>query len=287
MTEPSKAASIPPVAHWFQEGFHRFLGRYLSRHFHAVAVVHDARPDLGGDSPHALRPDESVIVFGNHPSWWDPLIGHFLNRQLFTGRQFYAPIDADALKQYQVFEKLGFFGVQQSGTMSGSDSATSQSARLGASTFLKVSNLILAKNDSALWITPEGRFADARDRSESLMPGLAHLCHRNRRGQAIAMALEYVFWDERLPVCLARFSEPISFADNADWSKADWMRNLTDTMRSNQDALAQVAIARDSKPLDNLLAGKTGAGGIYDGFRRVKSWIKREPFQPRHGNQFQ
>jgi 1-acyl-sn-glycerol-3-phosphate acyltransferase len=261
--------SIPPVADWFQNGFHRFLGGYLKRHFHAIAVDRTARPDNDG----GLIPNEPVIVFGNHPSWWDPLIGHFLNHSLFGKRQFFAPIDSQALQKYKVFGKLGFFGVDLE-------------KRSGASEFLSTSQQILARPDSALWITPEGRFTDARDASETLMPGLSHLCHRHTSGCAVAMALEYVFWDERSPVCLARFSKPIALADHSEWDKSQWNDHLTEVMRENQRKLAVLAIARDSAPLDNLISGKTGAGGIYDLMRRSKSWVTGKSFQSRHGSQF-
>ena len=97
----SKTTSVPHVAGWFQNGFHRFLRRYLKRHFHTIAIDRDSRSSLIVDD------DQPLIVYGNHPSWWDPLIAHFLNRSLFPNRQFYAPIDADALEQYKVFANLG------------------------------------------------------------------------------------------------------------------------------------------------------------------------------------
>jgi hypothetical protein len=135
-------------------------------------------------------------------------------------------------------------------------------------------------------MTPEGRFADARDHDAAIMPGLSHLCHRQTSGSAVAMAIEYVFWDERLPVCLARFSDPVSLRDHPEWTKAQWNDQLTRLMRDNQAQLAKVAIARQSEPLDILLEGKTGAGGTYDVMRRASSWIKGERFRGQHGNQF-
>lgn len=264
-------AAVPKVADWFQNGFHRFLRPYLGRHFHAIAVAQGSRPDetvLGEDS------EGSVIVFGNHPSWWDPMTGHFLNQQLFAGRQFYAPIDAEALEKYRVLAKLGFYGVQLNHSS-------------GAAAFLKSSNKILDHGQAALWITPEGRFADVRDHDSDLMPGLAHLCHRRNTGHAIAMAMEYVFWDERLPVCLVQFGTPIALDAHESWSKADWATELSNQLRENQNELASLAITRDSKHFENLLAGRTGAGGIYDGFRRAKAWMTGKTFESRHGKQFQ
>ncbi len=259
---------LPPVPKWFQDGFHRFLRPYLGRHFHAVGI---ARESLSGA---IVDSGEPLVVYANHPSWWDPLLAHFLNRGLFPNRQFRAPIDAAALAKYKAFAKLGFYGVQ-----------TETAA--GAAEFLKHSKRILESPDSALWLTPEGRFADSRDHAAELMPGLAHLCSRRRDGVALPVALEYVFWDERLPVSLVRLGEPLRIADHLDLDKVQWNDLLTRHLRENQDRLKQLAIARSSEPFDNLLVGHRGAGGIYDLFRRLKTMGTGKKFRAQHGKQFE
>ncbi len=258
---------VPKVPAWFQNGFHRFLNPYLRRHFHAIAVEQDSRVDMD------LVSGQSLLIYGNHPSWWDPLIAHFLTNRLCPGRQFFAPIDAVALEQYQVFAKLGFYGVRLN-------------TSTGAAAFLKRSNAILDQPNSALWLTPEGRFTDARDSGNALMPGLAHLCSRRSSGLVMSFALEYLFWNERLPVCLVRFGTPIRIADHTDKSKEDWNKFLTQSLRSNQVQLAKLAMARDSEPFDNLITSGGGAGMSYDMFRRVKSWLRGRRFQAQHGEQF-
>ena len=77
MTTPD----APAVPSWFQNGFHRFLRPYLKRHFHAIAIVRQSRFES------AVATGLPLIVYANHPSWWDPLIAHFLNRTLFPSRQ--------------------------------------------------------------------------------------------------------------------------------------------------------------------------------------------------------
>lgn len=254
---------LPPIPAWLQNGFHRFLGPYLRRHFDSIAV------DRDGPIVESQLADAPLIVYGNHPSWWDPLIAHYLNHRLLPTRQFRAPIDAIALEQYGVFRKLGFFGVQMN-------------RRSGAAAFLKTAAAIAASHEDALWITPEGRFADVRDHSASLMPGVAHLCHRTPRGHAVAMAMEYVFWNERLPVCLIRFSRPISLAEGAGHSKEDWQSIIESNLRTTQTELAARAIARDPDAFKPLVTGKSGSGVVYDNFRRFKSWFTRSKFQARH-----
>ncbi len=235
------ASNVPHVPGWFQGGFHSFLRPYLKRHFHAIAVERQSRCE---DSLDEAAP---LIVYGNHPSWWDPLVAHFLNQTLFPNRQFYAPIDAEALEQYRVLGKLGFYGVRLNTTS-------------GAAAFLKQSMAILGHGGTAIWITPEGQFADARDHSVELMPGLAHLCTRMNDGWALPLALEYVFWDERLPVCLAKLGDPVLIADHRHLTKVELSDVLTSRLRRTQQELAQLSGARSSAAVRQLVAGNSWCG---------------------------
>ncbi|MCM2374244.1 lysophospholipid acyltransferase family protein [Aporhodopirellula aestuarii] len=267
-TGKSSEGVIAPPAAWFQNGFHRFLDSYLKRHFHAIAFE---RTDMPAAISRNLN--EPVIVYCNHPSWWDPLLAHYVNRKLFAPRQLYAPIDAAALKKYQVFEKLGLFGVELHSSH-------------GAAAFLKTTAELFRRSGTALWLTPEGRFTDVRDDQAELMPGLSHLCSRTDRGLVVPMSLEYAFWEERLPECLIRFGEAASLAEYANRSKAQWAEDLTARLRDNQAKLAELVIARSAEPFENLLHGKSGASGIYDWARRLKSWMSFHRFDAAHGDKF-
>lgn len=247
-------SEVPRVPAWFQNGFHQFLQRYLRRHFHRIGVHHSWGDQVPNDNALPL------IVYGNHPSWWDPLIAHFANRCLFPGRQFYAPIDAASLQQYRVFEKLGFFGVQLG-------------SRRGAEAFLKQSLAILGSGHTALWMTPQGRFVDPRDPAVPLRPGLAHLCTRLHKGWVIPVAIEYLFWDERLPECLIHLGAALRVEEFTDLSKSRWRDLLASRLDESQRRLAELTVARSFEPFDSLLGGRVGPGGWYEAARRVKAWL--------------
>ncbi|GAA5504774.1 lysophospholipid acyltransferase family protein [Novipirellula caenicola] len=264
----SDDAMRPDVSGWLSRGFHRFLTPYLRRNFHSIAMMRDSLA-------HAAVPEgEPLILCANHPSWWDPLTAQFLNQHLFPTRQFFAPIDAAALEQYRVFAKLGFYGVKLHSSE-------------GAAAFLKQSRAILHSGDAALWLTPEGRFADVRDHSAVLMPGMAHLCARMQSGYVLPIAIEYVFWEERLPECLFRVGEPFRIADHPQASKMDWQTRLTERMRENQSVLSERVIARDSQAFENILSGARGAGFVYDSMRRIKALVTGRRFKASHGNKLQ
>jgi 1-acyl-sn-glycerol-3-phosphate acyltransferase len=255
----------PTVSPLLVSMFGRYCERYLARHFHAVRLSKAQRPDRRALS------GKPLIVYFNHPSWWDPLICLRLAAQLFPDRTHYGPIDAKALGKYKFFEKLGFFGVE-GGT-----------AR-GARRFLAASQEILARPDSALWIAAEGRFTDPRERPVRLRSGIGHLATRIRDAVLLPLAIEYPFWEERHPEALARFGAEIPTGD-ADLGAADWTPILEDGLESALDNLSREALGRDTLRFEVLLGSSAGVGGVYDVWRRVKSRFRGETFRPDHGGE--
>lgn len=240
----------------------------MAKRFHALRI---ARRGL---QPQAV--EGPLVVLLNHPSWWDPLVSMVL-LDLFPGRRHTAPIDATALRGYRFFERLGFFAVDP-GTIR------------GAAAFLRTSLGILAEPATALWITGQGRFVDPRDRPVKLEAGVAHLSRRLGsppdggpvKGAIVPLALEYPFWEEKLPEALAFFGEPIAIAGGPA-TVAGWLALLEERLERAQDALAIPARARDAEAFDVVLAGRAGVGGVYDLWRRWKARLRGERFRAGHG----
>ncbi len=245
--------------------FVRYTNYYLRRHFHTVRVAH-------ADLPVPPSVDRPMIVFLNHPSWWDPLVAICLAFHCFPGRTPYAPIEAGALQQYQFFSSLGFFGVEP-GT------------RQGATTFLRVGESVLSQPATALWVTPGGQFSDPRIRPVVLRSGLAHLVRRIPHGVLYPLAIEYPFWEERTPEALARFGTPIVIDQEGDRSATEWTLLLSQRLAATQDALAHDASQRNQAAFSILLRDACGVGGIYDGWRRIRAYLQGTTFRPEHGTQ--
>src|ERR1700760_2266527 len=85
---------------WF---FRRVARRYFRRHFRSVMVQHLAL---------LCEAQGPLIVYGNHSSWWDPLLMILLAHAAQPGRRHYAPMDAAALQRYPIFRRLGIFPVE-------------------------------------------------------------------------------------------------------------------------------------------------------------------------------
>lgn len=241
--------------------FTRIMTQALARDFHAVRVSGQLpEPPSGGPA----------VIYANHPSWWDPALFAVLTRRCFSGRRGYGPIDVEALARYRFMSRIGLFGVQSAGSS-------------GGARFLRTSLRILDDPRSLLWITPEGRFVDPRERPVRLRPGLAHLARRSPSAIFVPMALEYVFWTERQPEALCRFGEPVAAAAQPRLDLPGWSALLHERLTRTMNALAEDAMTRDPARFRVLLRGRSGIGGVYDLWRRARAAMRHERFRPEHG----
>jgi 1-acyl-sn-glycerol-3-phosphate acyltransferase len=245
---------LPTRTQWLYGGFAWYAGRMIRKHFDVYAL------EESSIDWHNIPIDVPVIVYANHPSWWDPLVAVTLHEARFGDRGFYAPIDAEAIKKYEIFRRLGFYPLQLN-------------SRRGAVDFLERSKAILNAKSTAIWLTPEGRFTDARDHAQPLMPGLAHLVHRIDRVLAIPLALEYVYLNERKPCLLMRLAKPVDSQQFHDADKATVATKLEDAFRENQRQLAELVVARSLKPFSILKQSPRRPGNMYDISRTLKSWL--------------
>ena len=254
--------AVPRVSPWWFRFAARYGHRYAARHLHAV------RRSLAGGLPNLG--DGGAVVYLNHPSWWDPLVMLVMAQRIWPERRHFAAIDAAALGRYRFMESLGFFGVER-GTLA------------GARRFLEVSRAILADPRAMLWLTPQGRFADPRERPVALAAGLGRLACRTSNVALVPVAIEFPFWQERTPECLFRFGPVQRRAPDDDSTAAAWSERLALALEATQDALAAEAQGQRAADFETLLHGAAGVGGVYDAWRRLKAHVRGERFHAEHG----
>jgi 1-acyl-sn-glycerol-3-phosphate acyltransferase len=266
-----EAPLIPPVegarrvsaldrrSHILFRLFGLYLRWYFYRSFHAVRIARDGLPPATAGRP--------LIVYSNHPSWWDPAVYILLCNKLFPERAGFGPMDSAALGKYRVLERMGVFGVPQDDPR-------------GAAIFLRTSLAVLARPAAMLWITAEGEFTDHRSRPIVLRPGLAHLARRVPHAVIVPLALEYGFWNESRAEALIRFGAPVQppAADGV----AAWNARLTEALTETMDALAVQSMARNPGLFQPLVRGGAGIGGIYDLWRRARAVAAGQRFDPSH-----
>jgi 1-acyl-sn-glycerol-3-phosphate acyltransferase len=224
--------------------FHVYLFWYVGRHFRALRAANAAR------IPETIRkhPERTIVVL-NHPSWWDPLTCMLLSRSLSPRADHYAPMDAGELRRYKFFSRLGLFPVEP---------ATPR----GAVQFLRAGGTILSTPNSVLWVTPQGSFTDIRQRPPVLRSGVASLIARSQPVTLLPLALEYVYWNERLPEILANWGEPVQFSTTGE-DTATIHATIVTALAAAQEELAGLAATRDPAAFTTLLSGRRGMGSIY------------------------
>ncbi len=236
-----------------------YLRWYFWRGFDAVRVSRTGLASLPANRP--------VILYTNHPSWWDPALFILLSDKLMPDRVSFGPMDAKALGRYGLLRRFGVFGIDLDQPR-------------GAARFLNVSLRVLSRPASALWITAEGAFTDPRLRPVRLRPGLAHLARRVEGAVLIPLAIEYTFWNERKPEALVRFGKPLEAGRGR--SVAEWTVLLEQELTAGMDVLASESAARDPTLFVPLLSGTAGVGGIYDIWRRLGAWSRGRRAQLSH-----
>jgi 1-acyl-sn-glycerol-3-phosphate acyltransferase len=237
----------------------------MRRHFHAIRVSNAERFRRMDDRP--------LIVFLNHASWWDPLTCISLSGTLMRDQEHYAPMDAEMLAHYRFFRRLGLFPVEMN-------------TAHGAAQFLRTADAIFTKCNTVLWVTPQGQFADVRARPTVLKPGLGALAARLAAGPRCAtflpLAIEYTYWNERLPEILLRVGEPVQVDAGARYTTDDWTEILGSALTTTQDELAELSLARDASPFTAIAAGGVGVGGMYALWQRLRANVGGQRYVAEH-----
>jgi 1-acyl-sn-glycerol-3-phosphate acyltransferase len=256
---PNETSPAPPSQRLL-DIFGRYADGYLRRHFHSARLLKSGAPEPVPGMP--------LVIYLNHASWWDPLVCLLLARRFFSQRRSYAPISAEALGRYRFFTKLGFFPVEQNPR--------------GAAQFLRQAEAVLQSDRAALWLTPQGRFVDLRTRPLQFHRGLGHVATRVERAAFMPVALEYVFWEERLPEILVSFGQPLVISADHALGVDDATQLFEVALATVQDHLATAAQRRDPREWHPLLHGRAGVGGVYQFWNRARARLRGERYLAAH-----
>jgi hypothetical protein len=260
VSRDNKTVRLPQVSQARLKLFTLSNKSYLRRHFRRIAVLKSGLPRIFS---------QPTVVYLNHPSWWDPLVCLFLSRCFFADRVSFAPMDAAMLERYGFFRHLGFFGVERD-------------AIRGASNFLRTSRALLASSRNMLWITPQGRFADVRERPLRLQTGLATIAGTLPGVVFVPLAMEYSFWTESRPEILVSFGRCLTFNGKRRIGTAQCNHILSDALEDTQDNLATAVCRRNPRDFLTIHRGQQGGNRIYDVSRRLKAWARGQSFAAEH-----
>jgi 1-acyl-sn-glycerol-3-phosphate acyltransferase len=252
---------VPPISAPMLKFFRRIVLRYVRRHFHGVRLSGLTRVKFDTNP---------LIIYANHSSWWDPMVSILLAGEFMPERSHYAPMDSEALARYRILRKVGIFPVEM------------KSLR-GAAQFLRTGEAIV-ESGGVLWVTPQGRFVDSRVRPLEFKPGLATLAARvsSTAGACtvLPLAIEYPFWDERLPEVLLNFGVPVSVASGE--APEELETRLVEALDRTMVELCELAVSRNSGVFTTLSKGAVGVGGVYAFGKRLKALLLQRPYRGEH-----
>jgi 1-acyl-sn-glycerol-3-phosphate acyltransferase len=171
--------------------FFRWLTR---RRFHTLAI-------RGVDHLRQLPEDRPILLFCNHTNWWDGLIIYLLTRQM-PHKAAYCMMEEKQLKYYRFFTWLGAFSVDLSSPL-----------RSAAS--LRYAQRLLQKNESAIWIFPQGKLSRPSDPVE-IRPGTDYLAKSSPHALLVPVAMRYEFFREDRPNVLIEVGRPFAAVDSSE-----------------------------------------------------------------------
>jgi 1-acyl-sn-glycerol-3-phosphate acyltransferase len=131
----------------------------------------------------ALGGDQPVLVYANHPGFWDGLVLHELATA--WGREPFCMVEAQNLKRFPFLARLGAFSIRP-----GEPASTAESFRYARS--------LLERPRAALFVFPQGRLSVPGSGPLLLQRGVEVLARRSGV-PCVPLALRYAFLDSERP----------------------------------------------------------------------------------------
>jgi 1-acyl-sn-glycerol-3-phosphate acyltransferase len=242
--------------------FETYTTHRLTRSFHTVYLYGPA-PQIPGQD------NVPLIVVCSHSGWWDVLLGLHVAGTVIR-RDYYGVMDADQLRRYAFFRKLGMIGVDR-----GSLAEAREFIQYGAN--------LLRGTSRALFLTPQGELASLRRRPVRFQPGLAHLVAAVGECHLLTLVFHQEFWQEPTPEAFISYSPVRRISAGADFSRRAFLRNEEQILEAQIDRLLLDAESRDPSRFRVGLKGGSGASSIYDFTRSLAARLRSQSVPLEHG----
>jgi len=226
------------------ELIYRLLIRYpLWSFFERVRVqIHGPLP----------RPaDGPLIIYLNHPAWWD---GHmcFLIDRLLLRHSFdcYLMMEDKQLRAYRFFTWCGAFSVSRSDPESANTSIN------------YIARLLRERRGRGLYIFPQGTITPNDRRPIEVYAGAARVVEQVGAATMLPVALRYEFRGEQRPEALMRIGPAHHVAAPID--VAALTTEVGQRLSESADALRDEALNGRFAGYTTLLRGRPGVNRVFD-----------------------
>ncbi|MBC8076789.1 MAG: lysophospholipid acyltransferase family protein [Chloroflexales bacterium] len=200
----------------------------------------------------ALPQHGPLIVYLNHPGWWDGymcfLIARKLLRQRFDG---YIMMEEPQLRAYRFFSWCGAFSIDRS------------SPRAAARSVAYISRVLRERRERALYIFPQGEIAPNDRRPLTIFSGLAHIVRRVGGATLLPVALRYEFRGEQRPEAFMLLGPAHRAEANCDVRALN--RSVAARLTESVDTLRDLVLAEQLAGFQTLVRGRPGVNRVFDG----------------------
>lgn len=207
---------------------------------------------LDGGIPHA----GPLIVYMNHPSWWDGYMAFVLNRVVLRSRfQGFAMMEEAQLRRYRFFSWSGAFSVHR------------QDARSAMRSVAYIGRVLAERRARCLYVFPQGEITPNDRRPLEIFGGVAHVVRRCGGATLWPIALRYEFGGEQRPEAFLRAGAPHYAPPTAN--SHELTADISARLTAACDALRQEYISGDLGGYRTLLRGRTGTNRAFDAARAL------------------
>lgn len=220
--------------------FYALVQPALRRTFHRVA--------LAGPPPAADLP---LVIYSNHPSWWDGYIAFLLARVVWR-RDGYLMMEEPQLERYSFFRYCGVFGVDRRRPRQGW-----QAVRYAAALLDRPARLV--------WIFPQGVITPNDRRPLVTFAGAAHIACLAAPVRCLPVALRFEFLQEQRPVALVRVGAAHVVAPGT--SARALHREMDARLTAELDALREDVLRDTTATYTTVLAGRASVNVRWDRWR--------------------
>jgi len=182
----------------------------------------------------SIEPDQPVIYFMNHSSWWDGLLLYHA-AQLTSRGDHYVMMEEEQLRQYAFFRKLGAYSINK-------ENASSIRTSLQYTTELLHSG-------KRVWIFPQGEILHQDARPIEFRPGIGLLLRRSPRAVAVPVTLCHGMVQHDLPEISMQVGTPV-IEDWKTWKSEEIATRLSKVLERqlNDHKSELVRIGQGSLP---------------------------------------
>ena len=229
-----------------------YFHRRLRRRFAAVRLKGDEFVPKG-DTAAAGEPGVPVVLYGNHPGWWDAVLPLILSQRHFR-HDAYAMMEEAQVARYGFFRKIGCFSVVREDPREALRS-------------LHYATQLLAGTSRALWVFPQGVLTSAEKRPLRFYNGTARLLRDLGEVIAIPVAFRYEFVDSELPEAFVACGRPwhIRRDERVDVSLTTGM--LEQLLEYEMDVQREEVMEREFNAYETIVSGRKSINDRWDAFR--------------------